>query len=83
MFVVQQSAAVAWSVGSMPSNPTVLVRFPAGTGLGVCPLSALSLAVALTFCWPQIPESPTLVCLVFWSRICAHLQVFDPQASGL
>ena len=69
-----KSIAVARLVEFLPSNPVARVRFPLGSGilisilaLGVCPLTVvcpvLSLAVALTFCWPQITGRPTLVYL--------------------
>ena len=45
-----------------PARPDILISI---LGLGVCPLSVLSLAVA-TLCWPHIQGGPPLcICLVF------------------
>ena len=76
------SVCLVWSVESLPSNSAPRVRFPVGSGilifilgLGVCTFYlfclVLSLAVALSFCWPQEEEgSPLCICQVFRFTVC-------------
>ena len=74
-FQLDLSVAMVWSVESLPSTLAARVRFLAGSGilipilgLGVCPV--LSLAEALTLCWPHIQGGPPLcICLVLWSIV--------------
>ena len=78
------SVAVAWWRENLPSNSAVRVQFPEWSGififiLFVCPLSvfcpASSLAVVLTFCWPQMSGA----------RPCVPLQCLQslPSPTGV